>query len=65
MKLDFDTEYKLTLKDIIMLIVLSVIVGAILWIVSPLFVFTIIVLAVCYVAVTLYYGIKGRSKIAV
>lgn len=61
MKLELNSIYTLTLKEIILIVFLSVLLGAIFWIFAPLLIFTIGIGFIIYVAFTIYDAITKRT----
>lgn len=61
MKLEFNAEYTLTLQEIVLTILLSVLAGAVTWIVAPMLIFIIAVGFIIYVAFTIYDAITRRT----
>lgn len=59
--LNLEKRYTLTLKDLVFIILLSVLAGAVLLAFVPVLVYTIALGFIIYMALTIYYRVKGSA----
>ena len=57
-----DQELKVKLKDFFVALLIAMLFGAVLWIYTPTLIYVVGFAVIVYVALTLYYGIKERSR---
>ena len=62
MNIDLDKEYKLSLKELIIVCVLAFFAGAVMYAVAPVLIWIFVVAMLAYVGVNVYFAIKTKTN---